>query len=227
MAKIKFGMMMTDARGKLGGQVFSKNRSGAFVRTKVTPTNPRTLAQMLSRSILASVSSAWAELTIAQRASFNGAVEDWQKTDIFGDLKKPSGKNLHSGLSKNRLQIGQSALLTAPSKVEIPFLGITAVEVSLADVDVVIDGAVIPVGFVAQVSSTGALSAGTSYTDGKYRVIGYQSAGAYDSAQIYADYLAKFGTPAVGQNVYFQVKLIAVASGQAGVPERVKAVISA
>ena len=24
MAKIKFGMMMTDARGKLGGQVFSK-----------------------------------------------------------------------------------------------------------------------------------------------------------------------------------------------------------
>lgn len=31
MAKIKFGMMMTDASGKLGGQVFSKNRG--FVRS--------------------------------------------------------------------------------------------------------------------------------------------------------------------------------------------------
>ena len=44
MAKIKFGMMMTDASGKLGGQVFSKNRGGSYVRTKVTPTNPQTAA---------------------------------------------------------------------------------------------------------------------------------------------------------------------------------------
>ena len=78
MAKIKFGMMMTDARGKLGGQVFSKNRSGAYVRTKVTPVNPRTAAQPLSRSILGTLSASWSGLTEVQRRSWNAAVDDWQ-----------------------------------------------------------------------------------------------------------------------------------------------------
>ena len=89
MARIKFGMMMTDARGKLGGQVFSKNRSGAYVRTKVTPSNPRSMAQMSSRSILGSLSVMWNSLTLEKVSAWNAATADWQKTDIFGDLKKP------------------------------------------------------------------------------------------------------------------------------------------
>ena len=68
MAKIKFGMMMTDASGKLGGQVFSKNRGGSYVRTKVTPTNPQSTAQMSIRGIFASISSRWSSLTEAQRS---------------------------------------------------------------------------------------------------------------------------------------------------------------
>ena len=36
MAKIKFGAMMVDASGKLGGQVFAKNRGGAYIRTKTS-----------------------------------------------------------------------------------------------------------------------------------------------------------------------------------------------
>jgi hypothetical protein len=55
MAKIKFGMMMTDARGKLGGHVFSKNRSGAYVRTKVTPVNGQTTAQTGVRAIFGAI----------------------------------------------------------------------------------------------------------------------------------------------------------------------------
>ena len=58
MAKIKFGMMMTDARGKLGGQVFSKNKGGAYVRTKVTPSNPQTIAQTTRRALFAAI---WSE----------------------------------------------------------------------------------------------------------------------------------------------------------------------
>ena len=54
MAKIKFGMMMTDASGKLGGQVFSKNRGGSYVRTKSTPVNRQSSAQMNVRGIFVS-----------------------------------------------------------------------------------------------------------------------------------------------------------------------------
>lgn len=103
--KIKWGMMMTDGRGKLGGQVASKNRAGAYIRTKVTPVNPQTVAQQNIRQLFGSIASAWRSLTQAQINGWNEATEFWQRTDIFGDLKKPSGfalfQRLNTGLLAN------------------------------------------------------------------------------------------------------------------------------
>ena len=42
MAKILTTAIVADIRNKLNGSVFSKNRYGAYVRTKVTPVNPQT-----------------------------------------------------------------------------------------------------------------------------------------------------------------------------------------
>ena len=222
MAKILFGMMMTDARGKLGGQVFSKNRAGAYVRTKVTPVNPRTASQMLGRSILANVSTAWSGLTQAQRDSWNNAVDDWQKTDIFGNLRRPSGKNLHSSLNKNLLSAGLSAITTAPAKVEVPTFPTLSVSVDISDAEISLNNVSVPVGAKLQIESTGAVSAGTSFVENMYRVIGYDET----EAVVFSDYLAKFGTIQVGQRIFFRVKLI-MPNGQAGVPVTALATIQA
>ena len=53
MAIIKFGMMMTDARGKLGGHVLSKNRGGNYVRTNNVPSNPQSNFQTGVRAAFA------------------------------------------------------------------------------------------------------------------------------------------------------------------------------
>lgn len=225
MAKIKFGMMMTDARGKLGGQVFSKNRAGAFVRTKVTPSNPRTVAQMLSRGILGTLSIGWNALTEAQRQSFNSAVENWQKTDIFGDLKKPTGKNLYVALNKNLDQSGQALVTTAPDKVDVPFLGTFTVAINTTAGTISGFGTSIPAGVVLQVSATPQLNQGVSYTKGKYRVIEYIPTGAIDNEALYDAYVARFGVPEVGANVHVQLRFIA-SNGQAGLPVSVKSTVS-
>src|SRR5690606_37427563 len=99
MAKVKFGMMMTDARGKLGGQVFSKNRAGSFVRTKVTPANPNTEANRKARALFFEISQQWSSLSQQVRDSFDAAVQDWARTDIFGDLRNPTRKNLCQSLT--------------------------------------------------------------------------------------------------------------------------------
>lgn len=223
MAKIKFGMMMTDARGKLGGQVFSKNRGGAYVRTKVTPSNPRTLTQMESRSALGVTSSAWNGLTDSQRASWNSAVDEFKRTDIFGDLKTPSGKNLFVRLNKNLLGVGALIIDNAPVKVEIPAMNATAVtfDPGVGTVNFA-NFLSVPAGMHLQVSATPILSAGISYVKNKLRVIDIQNAGAITPATIGAAYLARFGTPDLGANVYFQIRLIAD-NGQAGVPLLFKA----
>ncbi len=225
MAKIKFGMMLTDARGKLGGQVFSKNRAGAFVRTKVTPSNPRTSAQMLSRAILGTLSIGWNALTEAQRQSFNGAVENWQKTDIFGDLKKPTGKNLYVALNKNLEQSGQALVTSAPDKVDVPFLGTFTVAIDTTAGTISGFGTAVPAGVVLQISATPQLNQGVSYTKGKYRVLDYIPTGPIDAEEVYNNYVARFGVPEVGSNVHIQLKFIAN-NGQAGLPVSVKSTVS-
>lgn len=217
MAKIKFGMMMTDARGKLGGQVFSKNRSGAYVRTKVTPVNPRTTFQQASRSILGILSAGWSALTDTQRASFNSAVEDWQKTDIFGDLKKPTGKNLYTGLNKNLAQSDQALVTVAPQKVEFPSLaGVTGL------IDTVSNGFAFSA-FPAltngkyQVMMTPPLTAGTNFVKNKLRVIGYATDNITLDTLVNSAYSNRFGTYTSASNIHFSVKIIGN-NGQTSVP---------
>lgn len=222
MAKIKFGMMMTDARGKLGGQVFSKNRAGAYVRTKVTPSNPRTISQMESRSILGTLSAGWNALTDAQRASFNNAVSAWQKTNIFGDMVKPTGKNLYTSLNKNLLQAELSPINVAPQKMDLPALTSFEPSFDLTDSEISLGINTIPAGVVLQVSATPTLNAGVNYVSGKARVISYIPAGAVSATALFNAYVERFGAPTSGANVHFQLKYIGT-NGQAGVPVSAKA----
>ena len=120
MARIKFGMMMTDARGKLGGHVFTKARSGATVRTKVSPANPKTSAQGAVRSRFATLSQSWRNLSEEQRIAWNNKASTVGKTNIFGDTYFPSGKNLFVAINTNILTAGGSAINIPPADVALP-----------------------------------------------------------------------------------------------------------
>lgn len=210
---------MTDARGKLGGQVFSKNRGGAYVRTKVTPTNARTVAQQASRSILGVLSIGWNALTPTAVKAWNEAVNDWKSTDVFGDLKTPSGKNLYIQLNKNLIQSNQVALALPPGKVEVPVFTGTAVDVDIDGIEITIQGlSSVPVDTVLQVWATPALPNGVSYVKNRLRVIGYMPAGAIDTLLLFNDYEAKFGTIVDDQRIAFEFKYISK-TGQVSVPE--------
>ena len=218
MAKIKFGMMMTDARGKLGGQVFSKNRAGAYVRTKVTPVNGRTVAQMFNRNILGSLSAGWNGLTQSQINAWNEAVSDWQKTDVFGDLKKPTGKNLYTSLNKNLLQSAQSPITVPAEKMEIPIITATGVVVDETASTLTLTGlASVPADVVLQIRATEAIPTGVAYIKNRLRVISNVATGAITPATLFTAYEAKFGAVTVGQKIGFELKYIGD-NGQAGVP---------
>lgn len=226
MAKIKFGMMMTDARGKLGGQVFSKNRSGAYVRTKVTPVNPRTTDQQANRSILGSLSANWSTLTEEQRASWNAAVESWQTTNVFGDLTKPTGKNLFTGLNKVLLQQfpANAMLLLPPAKTEFPYFRLLSASYDPSNGAFVIqlDGDA-PIGSTYQVRATGGISVGTTYVTNLLRGIGSAFTSTTGNVlTITTQYADKFGAVADGNSISVEVRQVAE-NGQLGVPQVVKA----
>lgn len=226
MAKIKFGMMMTDASGKLGGQVFSKNRGGSYVRTKVTPGNPQTSAQMNVRGIFASISSGWSSLTEANRASFNNFVSAYAKTDIFGDLRNPSGKALYQRLNQNLAISSQALITTCVSPLEVPFANLDTAVASIAGTNFDLDYLGDLTGSQVVVWATPSLSAGTSFVKNQLRQLSVTAGANAGTIDIYTDYTAKFGVPAVGANIYVGVRVIN-ANGQASPLEVKKATIGA
>lgn len=221
MAKIKFGMMMTDARGKLGGQVFSKNNAGAYVRTKVTPVNPRTSFQQAGRQLLGVISQSWSTLTIDQRESYNKAVSDWARTDIFGDLKNPTGKNLFTRLNKNAISAGFSLVLTAPAKEQIPAIAGVSFGFSLDTFSFVVSGLPPLSSGTYQLSVTPILTAGTSFIKNRLRVLGYGSNAPSLENLLNNLYAHRFGAVVGGSNIWVQL-VVVKPNGQMGVPVSVK-----
>ena len=228
--KLKWGALVTDGRGKIGGHVASKNRSGAYLRTKVTPINRGTASQSTVRNRLTAISQSWRGLTASQRAAWNAAVSDFAKTNIFGDLVNPTGFNLYQRLNNNLIRIGESALTSPPAPAAVTDIVIGALSaaaalgtISLAYTAGADDGSEI------EVWATPPVSAGVSFVKAEYRLIGSfvsNDASPFDAATAYT---AKFGSiaDAEGSKIFVKTKAINNVTGQAGVPQSTSAIIAA
>lgn len=213
--KAQFGAIVTDGRGKIGGQVMSKNKSGSYLRTKVTPVNRQTSAQQASRSRLASISQAWRGLTVAQRTAWNNAVGDYARTDIFGNLRNPSGFTLFQRLNNNLSAIGV-ALLSSP-----PVLRPVAT-VASADMAYITNYPAFEFATVDNVPATSAavflasppMSQGISPSINLCSVIKVRPAGSGYSYDMTTDYSAKFGVvSSAGLLIAGYIKFIDIETG--------------
>lgn len=203
--KIKFGSIVVNGRGKLGGHVYSKNRGGAYIRTLQTPSNPRTSYQQSGRAVFTQLTQGWSGLSDSQRAGWNQATENFKRTNVFGDVKVLSGKGLYISLNKELILVGRSPLTDAPSPSEIvvpteidPVIQISA---SSIEPNVSVEGGAIDYNDVV-FTCTGVVSQGTSFIKNKLVVIlpgGWSS----DPADFWDAYVARFGVPVDGQKIYF------------------------
>lgn len=216
MAKIKFGAMMVDARGKLGGHVFSKNRGGAYLRTKVTPSNPQTEDQVAQRALLATFSQSWKGLTEAQRTAWNGAVSQYATTNVFGDTVNPTGATLHTKLNINVALAGGSAILVPPLPVGIASPAGVSVTASEGDGEIIVDwtSGPVPAGVRRIVEATPQLSPGIYNANNKFRVISTLAPAVATGTDIFTAYVAKFGALVIGQKLFIRIKDINSTTGE-------------
>lgn len=215
---MKFGAIVTDGRGKIGGHVASKNRGGAYLRTKVTPANGQTTFQNAVRATFTTLSQGWRALTQGQRDAWNAAVTDFSRTNIFGDLINPSGINLYQRLNNNLLSIGEAAISTPPLPAAVGACVLLSATnaVAAGTMTLVMDGAV-PADTTVKIFATAPMSAGKSFVKSEYRQIGTMPAAEATPFNVKALYLAKFGSQGeVGQKVFFKLLPVNKVTGQAG-----------
>ena len=219
-------MGIVDGRGKINGSVASKNRAGAYVRTKVSPVNPNTTYQAGARSLLAGLSANWRELTQAQRDAWNAAVSDFQRTDVFGDLRKPTGKNLYTRLNINLSNIGQPWISVPPAAVNLAPAVISGVTISVGTPTYEIAYTPGTAGSTMLLFATAPQSAGKNFVKSEFRLIGSFAADAASPYDFEADYTTRFGVPTVGEKVFVRVMAINDATGISSAPQELYTIVA-
>jgi hypothetical protein len=214
MAKVKFGQIISEARGKIAGMVFSKNRSGCYVRQKVTPINPGTGFQSAVRLSMRSASKAWQTFSDSVRNEFIYHASSVNSKDSLGNSVRISGFNFFVGLCRDALSIGQVAPVAFPGRIEPTQIlscsgacsyGPDKIELSFTPA--------IPAADSWIIYATAPLSLGINFVKSEYRIIGVLVNGNISPFDVTALYTAKFGAiPQVGKQCFFKLAPVNIAT---------------
>lgn len=216
MAKVKFTAVVADMRNKLNGSVFSRNRGGAYVRTKVTPLNPQTAAQVSARSLLTTLAQNFRALTQQQITSWNNATEQWATTDIFGDAVNPTGLALYVRLNANISNAGGTYISVPPVPLGADALDSLSLSAAVTgnDFDISFTPSTVPAGHTMYIESTAMLSPGINNANSRFRFIKTAAASTASPVDAYTQQTDKFGSLVAGQKVFIRAKFIRVATGE-------------
>lgn len=205
---------MTDARGKLGGQVFSKTRSGSVIRTKVTPVNPQTSAQSIARALFGQISQRWRVLTDTQRNAWASAAEEMAKTNVFGDQYFSSGKNYFQELNGNILNASDGTATifdTPPLHIPAPVRTLThaTVDLSQAEITLFMSASTGTASDYLIIEATPYASPGRRNFSGSFRKLLVLAANeVYDPEFLFSTYTSRFGTPPVKAAIGLRIKTV-------------------
>jgi hypothetical protein len=200
MAKIKLGAMAQDVRGKLGGTVYSRNRGGAYVRCKVSPVQPITPYNTLSRDLFKAVSQHWSQvLTDGQRAGYEAFAAVHAFVDVFGDSIILSGVAFFQATNKRNRQVGEDYIDDAPPGWNVDDLGSVAPVITAAG-GIITEASLTPTRTLyapegLYVFATPPILGARTPQRNNYRLINTQDSGLYASGFDFKDDLnARFGS---------------------------------
>jgi len=118
---VKYGGGILDARGSIGGQTHSRNKSGAYVRARTTPINPRSARQTAIRAKISYVAQLYRSgLSAAQKAAWAVFAANVPKTNKLGEVINHSGYNCFVSSNVASLNAGLTTILPAPTVFTMP-----------------------------------------------------------------------------------------------------------
>lgn len=113
MARIVGGSMIGELSGKLGGNVFARNKSGAYIRQYVIPVDPNTQAQANARASFGVASSSYHSLSDTQKSQWQNFASNIYLPKNGANSGQFSGFNAFTSLN-NVLVNAQRLFVSTP-----------------------------------------------------------------------------------------------------------------
>ena len=230
MAKILFGAGVADARNKLGGHVFTKNRNGAILRMKVSPTQPRTAKQLNVRAAFGNFSAAWgAALTEAQRLAWTALAATVTIPDQYGNPQVPTGLQYYMRVNRNLFTIGQPRLDVAPGGTGVESLASLALTATFTGLVLSLAFTPTPLAATSHLVAfmTPNLSPGKNFVTAFQKLIYTDPAGATASPKsVITPWSATFGTLIAGQKISVSAFIVDDVTGAASAAASATAIVA-
>lgn len=216
MVLIRPGNLAGEARGSIGGQTFSRNRGGMYVRSRATPTNTITPARTTIRSQFANTSSSWqTALSQAQRDSWDAWAElapEATSVNKLGDTIRIGGKAAYQRLNVRLLQAGLSPV-TDPPINNAPFSPIFTslaadTDPSVPDLNLVLTTAAAGAANKVQLFAGPTIAPGASILQKNQLRLVANSALNGTATTGSATYPARYGYPTIGARSSFAMRMI-------------------
>jgi hypothetical protein len=213
MALIKYGALISEARGKEAGLVFSRNSYGGYVKQKVSPVNPQTEFQLRERARLGVLAQQWVGLTEVQKDQWKQFGQQMTRVNRFGDQTGYTGFNAYVKCNRNRAIVGLAPISVPVTPISFPVLTvvltITTVLVSLA-----FTPTPLTTGLYLVVEATPNILTGRRFIKNFYRLVGASAVSAASPFVLTTLYQNRFGVlPTLGSFVGLRFRLVHGASG--------------
>jgi len=223
MALAKYGAIITDMKGKLGGHHFKSSLSGATVSTNRQPEavndiryNPRQPEAVNDiRFNFQRAASAWQALTVLEQKAWQASAVNFPFKNKYGALIKPSGYHCFVGINARLLNTGGSIITTPPAPTSAPAVLSFTITSCSSSALVITLGSAVPTGYVAQIKCTRSLSAGRQVASKNFSLVQQSPAATTGAVNIWAGYRDLFGNPITGNTLWIVVVLINTSNGAA------------
>ena len=225
--------IFADARGKLNGNVFTKNRFASVVRNKVSPVQPNSMAQVIQRLNFGALSAGWRALSQEQRNSWDSFAASVPRTNTFGQTYSPTGQNYYIGLNTNLLNAGRSTINSPVnfSGFENINLSSATLTIDKSSASLTLTNATIganvepPAGFTLLVRASLGVSQGRKFLKNYFRLIATKTPADDMNDNYWSDYVARIGAPIVGQRIGLSFSLVNNTTGQQSLSTDIAAIV--
>lgn len=225
MVRLKFGAIITEMKGSLGGTVFQGGHPSPIARNKaLLPNSTASQGKLLranigaQKQIISALANAWRNISLVDQATWSAGAINFPFTDKFGNSYTASGYQVYMSLNTNLRLIGASTITVCPLPDVITDMGLLTFNWSTGPDTMEITPAVNPSGSeLALIFAGWPQSQGRAFEKGRMKLLGNFTTGVGSGFDIKASYIGLYGSFPTAGRIFAQVVLVNNVNGQKGI----------
>lgn len=216
MAKIRPGGLVGQIRGSIGGDTFSQNRYGPYIRNRSIPTIVRSIYTDRVRGAFTLCSQLWQSLPLNWQLEWKTWAQNNPITDRFGEQQVLSGNTAFIKLNTRLLILGRPISPRPPGKTAPPPLesvGLTEITEDYIKVSISPDPP--PENTILVIDGYVSDTPGLNYVENRFRMLHYFTKDTAGPIDVKPWLEARFGQLPSDCIVYLRMRLVNADDGQA------------